>query len=73
MVCFFALYISRADNEVRILFVADPQLVGFQDEHPLFGYITRWDCDKYEYLTFLCLLDGENSVIHVILTLLLKG
>lgn len=34
-------------SELRILLVADPQLVGLRDEHPVFGTINRWDCDRY--------------------------
>jgi len=33
-------------SELRVLLVADPQLVGLRDEHPVFGAITRWDCDR---------------------------
>lgn len=40
-VCFL-----RSDKNLRILFVADPQLVGLNDEHRIFGYVTRWDSDK---------------------------
>lgn len=36
-----------ASSELRILLVADPQLVGFRDESPWFGFVTRWDCDRY--------------------------
>jgi len=34
-------------DDLRVLFVADPQLVGLRDEPPLLGVITRWDADKY--------------------------
>ncbi|ELU02083.1 hypothetical protein CAPTEDRAFT_121495, partial [Capitella teleta] len=37
---------------VRILMVADPQLVGIQDESQIFGGITRWDLDRYLSKTF---------------------
>jgi len=39
-------------DDVRVLFVADPQLVGLRDEPPLLGVITRWDADKYLQLGF---------------------
>jgi len=35
------------EDDLRVLFVADPQLVGLRDEPPLLGVITRWDADKY--------------------------
>ena len=34
-------------DDLRVLFVADPQLVGLRDEPPLLGIITRWDSDRY--------------------------
>ena len=34
-------------DDVRVLFVADPQLVGLQNEPALLGAITRRDADKY--------------------------
>ncbi|XP_072168309.1 uncharacterized protein [Diadema setosum] len=34
-------------DSVRILFVGDPQIQGFQDEPALLGYVTRWDADRY--------------------------
>lgn len=34
-------------DDLRVLFVADPQLVGLRDEPMLLGVITRWDSDKY--------------------------
>jgi len=37
----------RNPEDVRVLFVADPQLVGLRDEPPILGAITRWDADKY--------------------------
>lgn len=39
-------------SELRILLVADPQLVGLRDEHPVWGTITRWDCDRYLHSGF---------------------
>jgi predicted phosphodiesterase len=43
---------QEAENELRLLFVADPQLVGLRDEPPLLGYITRWDSDRFLRLGF---------------------
>ncbi len=38
---------------MRVLLVADPQLVGLQDEPPWpIGAITRWDADRYLAKTF---------------------
>ncbi|XP_038065586.1 uncharacterized protein C630.12-like [Patiria miniata] len=34
-------------DPVRILFVGDPQIQGYQDEPAILGYITRWDADVY--------------------------
>ena len=34
-------------DTVRILFVADPQIQGYQDEPALLGFVTRWDADRY--------------------------
>ena len=34
-------------DDLRVLFVADPQLVGLRDEPAFLGVVTRWDCDKY--------------------------
>jgi len=41
------LYRVSQEDDLRILFVADPQLQGLRDELPLLGVITRWDADKY--------------------------
>ena len=38
---------SNQGDDLRVLFVADPQLVGLRDELPLLGIITRWDADRY--------------------------
>ncbi|CAL8106924.1 unnamed protein product [Orchesella dallaii] len=35
------------EKVLRILFVADPQIQGEEMEHFLYGWITRWDADKY--------------------------
>ncbi|XP_071107211.1 uncharacterized protein [Haliotis cracherodii] len=42
-----------SEEEMRILFVSDPQIVGYQDEarFPI-GSITRWDSDSYLSRTF---------------------
>ncbi len=40
------IFIFRGDT-LRVLFVADPQLQGVQDESAVFGAITRWDADRY--------------------------
>jgi predicted phosphodiesterase len=42
----------RQDEDLRILLVADPQLIGLRDEPRLLGYITRWDSDRYLRLCF---------------------
>lgn len=33
-------------DSVRVLVVADPQLLGYQNEHEWFGWLTRWDSDR---------------------------
>lgn len=38
---------SNYEDDLRVLFVADPQLIGLRDEPPLIGVINRWDADKY--------------------------
>jgi len=38
---------SAYEDDLRVLFVADPQLVGLRYEPPLLGIINRWDADKY--------------------------
>lgn len=38
---------SAYEDDLRVLFVADPQLVGLRDEPPVIGIINRWDADKY--------------------------
>ena len=38
---------SAYEDDLRVLFVADPQLIGLRDEPPLLGVINRWDADKY--------------------------
>ncbi|ESO04966.1 hypothetical protein HELRODRAFT_185536 [Helobdella robusta] len=41
-------HLNTTDQKtLKILFVADPQIVGLVNEHWLLGYITRWDCDRY--------------------------
>jgi len=32
---------------LRVLFVADPQIQGENNELPFFGLFTRWDADRY--------------------------
>jgi len=42
------LHANRDGNdEIRALFVADPQLIGLRNEPPLLGYLSRWDSDRY--------------------------
>jgi len=41
------LSLSNQGDDLRVLFVADPQLVGLRNELPLLGIITRWDADRY--------------------------
>ncbi|XP_076459885.1 uncharacterized protein LOC143292998 [Babylonia areolata] len=50
-----ALPVSSRDpqEELVVLFVSDPQLIGIQDEHGFpIGMITRWDSDRYLRKTF---------------------
>uniref|UniRef100_A0A914WBN0 Calcineurin-like phosphoesterase domain-containing protein n=1 Tax=Plectus sambesii TaxID=2011161 RepID=A0A914WBN0_9BILA len=46
---------SSADvssSTVRVLIVADPQLLGYRDEPRLLGAVTRWDADRYTRRAF---------------------
>lgn len=38
--------------KVRMLIVADPQLIGYEQERVPFASITRWDADRYLHLGF---------------------
>uniref|UniRef100_A0A1I7YJI1 Metallophos domain-containing protein n=2 Tax=Steinernema glaseri TaxID=37863 RepID=A0A1I7YJI1_9BILA len=38
---------SPEPGAARFLIVADPQLIGYQDEHWLVGPFARWDSDRY--------------------------
>jgi len=40
------------DRHLRVLFVADPQIIGYRDGNYFFGPITRWDSDKYLQKSF---------------------
>ena len=43
----------NAPGAIPLLLVADPQIQGVQDEPPgIFGWITRWDSDRYLSKTF---------------------
>ena len=35
------------DDQVRVLFVGDPQIQGYRDEPMILGYVNRWDADQY--------------------------
>ena len=42
----FFCRLSDDEDNLRILLVADPQLIGLRDEPPLVGIFTRWDADR---------------------------
>ncbi len=42
---------NQSDQSVRLLLVADPQLIGENDE--FYGWLARWDSDRYLRNTFL--------------------
>ncbi|XP_074648729.1 metallophosphoesterase 1 homolog [Tubulanus polymorphus] len=50
--------ITEEDN-LKVLFVTDPQLVGFDNEPHLLGIITRYDSDRYMRRTF------QSSISYV--------
>ncbi len=59
-------------DQLRILIVADPQLVGFQNEPRFLGIITRWDCDRLLSLVgaaWSCLLNALflSSFLYILL------
>lgn len=43
---------NGSTSETVVLFVADPQIVGYNDEPRVLGYITRWDNYRYLGITF---------------------
>lgn len=43
---------AQDDDHLRVLFVADPQIIGYYNDHALFSPITRWDSDKYLQKSF---------------------
>lgn len=45
-----ALEYPNEDGCVKILLVADPQILGEQSENPLLTLIFNWDSDGYVYL-----------------------
>jgi hypothetical protein len=57
---FFALHFKalfwripkRTDNSASLLLVADPQLIGYKNEHDLLGWLTRWDSDRLDLAYF---------------------
>ncbi len=38
------------DLPIRLLLVADPQLIGEKNEMPLLGWISRWDSDRQDMI-----------------------
>ena len=44
---------TRDGNSTRILLVADPQLIGENDEPWYQSWAARWDCDRYLRNTYL--------------------
>uniref|UniRef100_A0A914CDV6 Calcineurin-like phosphoesterase domain-containing protein n=2 Tax=Acrobeloides nanus TaxID=290746 RepID=A0A914CDV6_9BILA len=40
------------EHSVKILIVADPQLIGYQNEPYFVGWISRWDSDRYMRRSF---------------------
>ena len=45
-------YSQNGDEQLRMLFVADPQIVGNGDVYTRFGVFARLDCDRYLKNTF---------------------
>lgn len=44
------------NGEIKILIIADPQLIGYQNENRLIGSLTRWDADRLEFPMVIILL-----------------
>jgi hypothetical protein len=42
----YLYYSSAKEDEMRVLFVADPQLIGHTFEGTSYGFISRWDSDR---------------------------
>lgn len=40
------------DAPLKVLFVADPQIQGEQQESIFYGWIARWDADRFVLLIF---------------------
>lgn len=38
-----------SDVALKVLFVADPQIQGETQENFLYGWVSRWDADRYKY------------------------
>ncbi|XP_011676909.1 metallophosphoesterase 1 homolog [Strongylocentrotus purpuratus] len=58
---------SDGRDTVRILFVGDPQIQGYQDEPALLGYLTRWDADRYLKTYYHHALNFVNPDIVIIM------
>lgn len=43
---------EELNKPLRLLLVADPQLIGENDEPWWYGWLARWDCDRYLRNTF---------------------
>ncbi|XP_035709401.1 cell division control protein 1 isoform X4 [Folsomia candida] len=52
------------DGPLRVLVVADPQIIGENNELAFFGLFTRWDADRYLHRNFL--LAQHHTQPHVV-------
>ncbi|TMS38580.1 hypothetical protein L596_005272 [Steinernema carpocapsae] len=57
--------LSAEHGAARMLVVADPQLIGYQDENKLIGPLARWDSDRYLRRSFRLAMDVVNPDIVV--------
>ena len=59
---------EKFKNDLRVMFISDPQIQGFQFEVPgVLGYITRWDACRYLKKTFTYALNRVKPNVVIIL------
>ncbi|XP_072035772.1 uncharacterized protein [Amphiura filiformis] len=62
------LFASKdTENQVRVLFVGDPQIQGYRDEPALLGYVTRWDADRYLQRYFQEVMDYVHPEVVILM------
>ena len=48
------------DHHLRVLFVADPQILGYNNEHYVAGPITRWGISRAAAATIATTTNNDN-------------